>query len=136
MLLFPIRLDWNLLSTASPAINAWMNPSNRFAIQVVHMVRSMYRRSTGIVACLMAEALDVQGIHIPMKVIIISCDYKCHCHNHRYDHHHCHGPCHYIITTSTSAAAPYLIEILSLVVLLWKLQNIPLLYYATVGGCY
>ncbi|XP_069702783.1 bridge-like lipid transfer protein family member 1 isoform X3 [Periplaneta americana] len=61
------RLDWNLLSTASPAINAWMNPSNRFAIRVVHMVRSMYRRSTGIVACLMAEALDVQGIHIPMK---------------------------------------------------------------------
>jgi hypothetical protein len=67
-----IRLDWNLLSTASPAINAWMNPSNRFAIRVVHMVRSMYRRSTGIVACLMAEALDVQGIHIPMKVIVSS----------------------------------------------------------------
>ncbi|PSN42913.1 hypothetical protein C0J52_12031 [Blattella germanica] len=31
------------------------------------MVRNMYRRSTGIVACLMAEALDVQGIHMPMK---------------------------------------------------------------------
>lgn len=62
------RLDWNLLSTASPAINAWMNPSNRFAIRVVHMMRSMYRRSTAIVACLMAEALDVQGIHMPTKV--------------------------------------------------------------------
>ncbi|XP_046477858.1 bridge-like lipid transfer protein family member 1 isoform X1 [Neodiprion pinetum] len=61
------RLDWNLLSTASPAINAWMNPSNRFAIRVVHMVKSMYRRSTAIVACLMAEALDVQGIHMPTK---------------------------------------------------------------------
>ncbi|KAF7987765.1 hypothetical protein HCN44_003628 [Aphidius gifuensis] len=61
------RLDWNLLSTASPAINAWMNPSNRFAIRIVHMFRSMYRRSTGIVACLMAEALDVQGIHMPIK---------------------------------------------------------------------
>ncbi|KAF5303327.1 hypothetical protein FQA39_LY10066 [Lamprigera yunnana] len=61
------RLDWNLLSTASPAINAWMNPSNRFAIRVVHMIRSMHRRSTAIVACLMAEALDVQGIHIPTK---------------------------------------------------------------------
>lgn len=75
-----------MLSTASPAINAWMNPSNRFAIRVVHMVRSTYRRSTGIVACLMAEALDVQGIHIPIKVIILSC--------HRYhfyhlNHHHC-----------------------------------------------
>ncbi|XP_012270662.1 uncharacterized protein KIAA1109 isoform X2 [Orussus abietinus] len=61
------RLDWNLLSTASPAINAWLNPSNRFAIKIVHMFRCMYRRSTAIVACLMAEALDVQGIHMPVK---------------------------------------------------------------------
>ncbi|KAJ8916684.1 hypothetical protein NQ315_000329 [Exocentrus adspersus] len=56
------RLDWNLLSTASPAINAWMNPSNRLAIRVVHMVRTMYRRSTATVACLMAEALEGQRI--------------------------------------------------------------------------
>lgn len=62
------RLDWNLLSTASPAINAWMNPSNRFAIQIINMFRSMYRRSTAVVACLMAEALDIQGIHMPAKV--------------------------------------------------------------------
>ena len=62
------RLDWNLLSTASPAINAWMNPSNRFAIQVINMFRCMYRRSTAVVACLMAEALDIQGIHMPKKV--------------------------------------------------------------------
>ncbi|XP_029046657.1 transmembrane protein KIAA1109 homolog isoform X1 [Osmia bicornis bicornis] len=61
------RLDWNLLSTASPAINAWMNPSNKFAIRIVHMFRTMYRRSTAIVACLMAEALDVQAIHMPAK---------------------------------------------------------------------
>ncbi|XP_006618311.1 transmembrane protein KIAA1109 isoform X10 [Apis dorsata] len=61
------RLDWNLLSTASPAINAWMNPSNKFAIRIVHMFRSMYRRSTAIVACLMAEALDVQATHMPTK---------------------------------------------------------------------
>uniref|UniRef100_A0AAR5PXA5 Bridge-like lipid transfer protein family member 1 C-terminal domain-containing protein n=1 Tax=Dendroctonus ponderosae TaxID=77166 RepID=A0AAR5PXA5_DENPD len=57
------RLDWNLLSTASPAINAWMNPSNRLAIRVVHMVRTMYRRSTATVACLMAEAMEGQHIH-------------------------------------------------------------------------
>jgi len=63
------RLDWNLLSTASPAINAWMNPSNKFAIRIVHMFRTMYRRSTAIVACLMAEALDVQGIHMLPKVL-------------------------------------------------------------------
>ncbi|XP_063234537.1 bridge-like lipid transfer protein family member 1 isoform X2 [Bacillus rossius redtenbacheri] len=61
------RLDWNLLSTASPAINAWMNPSNRFAIRVVHMVRCVYRRSTAIVACLMAEALDEHSVHLPIR---------------------------------------------------------------------
>ncbi|XP_050315619.1 transmembrane protein KIAA1109 isoform X2 [Anthonomus grandis grandis] len=57
------RLDWNLLSTASPAINAWMNPSNRLAIRIVHMVRTMYKRSTATVACLMAEAMEGQHIH-------------------------------------------------------------------------
>ncbi|XP_063925143.1 bridge-like lipid transfer protein family member 1 isoform X3 [Zophobas morio] len=61
------RLDWNLLSTASPAINAWMNPSNRLAIRVVHMVRTMYRRSTATVACLMAEALETQKAHMLTK---------------------------------------------------------------------
>ncbi|XP_026670200.1 transmembrane protein KIAA1109, partial [Ceratina calcarata] len=61
------RLDWNLLSTASPAINAWMNPSNKFAIRIVHMFRTMYRRSTAVVACLMAEAIDVQATHMPTK---------------------------------------------------------------------
>lgn len=32
------------------------------------MVRSMYRRSTAVVACLMTEALDMQGIQMPTKV--------------------------------------------------------------------
>lgn len=62
------RHDWNLLSTASPAINAWMNPSNRFAMRLVHMLRTRYRRCTAVVTCLMAEALDVQSLHIPLKV--------------------------------------------------------------------
>ena len=66
------RLDWNLLSTASPAINAWMNPNNRFAIRVVHMLRCKYRRSTAIVTFLMAEALDVQAIHMPIKVSVLN----------------------------------------------------------------
>ena len=33
------------------------------------MVRSTYRRSTAIVACLMTEALDVCGSHMPVKVV-------------------------------------------------------------------
>lgn len=57
------RLDWNLLSTASPAITAWMNPSNRFAIKLVAMFRAMHHRRTGITACVMADALEVQGVH-------------------------------------------------------------------------
>lgn len=73
------RLDWNLLSTASPAINAWLNPCNRFAIRIVHMVRSMYRRSTAVVACLMAEALDVQTIHVPAKVSVADDGRSCCC---------------------------------------------------------
>ncbi|KAK6639579.1 hypothetical protein RUM43_007852 [Polyplax serrata] len=61
------RLDWNLLSTASPAINAWMNPSSRFASRLVHMFRCTYRRSSGVISCLMAEALEVPEIHVPKK---------------------------------------------------------------------
>lgn len=61
------RLDWNLLSTMSPAINAWMNPSNRLAIRIVHLVRTMYRRSTATVACLMADSLDIQRVHMLTK---------------------------------------------------------------------
>lgn len=65
------RLDWNLLSTASPAITAWMNPSNRFAIKVVAMLRAMYIRRTAIAACLMADVLENQNDHRPVKVCLI-----------------------------------------------------------------
>lgn len=56
------RLDWNLLSTASPAITAWMNPSNRFAIKLVAMMKAFHLRRTAVAASLMADALEVQGI--------------------------------------------------------------------------
>lgn len=62
------RLDWNLLSTASPAITAWMNPSNRFAIKVVAMMKAFHLRRTAIAACLMADGLEVQGIQKHPKV--------------------------------------------------------------------
>ncbi|XP_045512611.1 transmembrane protein KIAA1109 homolog isoform X1 [Pieris brassicae] len=52
------RLDWNLLSTASPAINAWMNPCNRLGIRVVSMYRARARRLAATAASLMASALD------------------------------------------------------------------------------
>lgn len=62
------RLDWNLLSTASPAITAWMNPSNRFAIKVVAMMKAFHLRRTAIAACIMADGLEVQGIQKHPKV--------------------------------------------------------------------
>lgn len=62
------RLDWNLLSTASPAITAWMNPSNRFAIKLVAMLKAMHLRRTAVAACLMADGLEVQGIQKHAKV--------------------------------------------------------------------
>lgn len=52
------RLDWNLLSTASPAITAWMNPSNRFAIKLVALMKAMYIRRTAVAASCMADVLE------------------------------------------------------------------------------
>ncbi|XP_063358209.1 bridge-like lipid transfer protein family member 1 [Cydia amplana] len=57
------RLDWNLLSTASPAINAWMNPCNRLGIRVVALYRAHARRLTATAASLMAAALDLAPHH-------------------------------------------------------------------------
>lgn len=62
------RLDWNLLSTASPAIQAWMNPSNRFAIKVVAMMKAFHLRRTAIACSIMADGLEVQGIQKHPKV--------------------------------------------------------------------
>ncbi|XP_041971055.1 transmembrane protein KIAA1109 homolog isoform X2 [Aricia agestis] len=57
------RLDWNLLSTASPAINAWMNPCNRLGIRIVAMYRARARRLAATAASLMASALDRAPSH-------------------------------------------------------------------------
>ena len=62
------RLDWNLLSTATPAINAWMNPSDRLMTSVRQLVRVLSMRTCSVIACMMTEALDVQKIHVSYKV--------------------------------------------------------------------
>ncbi|XP_052898709.1 bridge-like lipid transfer protein family member 1 [Anopheles moucheti] len=61
------RLDWNLLSTASPAITAWMNPCNRFAIKVVALMKAMYIRRTAVTVALMADAWERPSLHRPVK---------------------------------------------------------------------
>jgi len=62
------RLDWNLLSTASPAITAWMNPSNRLAIKIVSLMKVLHTRQTAVAACLMAEAMDNEKIQRNPKI--------------------------------------------------------------------
>ena len=65
--LYP-RMDWNLLSTASPAIDAWLNPSDRLMTAVRKLVREYSRRLCCVIACLMIEGLESQGIHVAYKV--------------------------------------------------------------------
>ncbi|XP_050415172.1 bridge-like lipid transfer protein family member 1 [Patella vulgata] len=61
------RMDWNLLSTATPSINAWMNPSDRAMVAVRNLVRVLTHRTSSVIACIMTEALEVQGIHVCNK---------------------------------------------------------------------
>lgn len=61
------RLDWNLLSTASPSINAWMNPCDRLSVALSSFLHSSETRRLAVMASLMTEALDVPSIHVPDK---------------------------------------------------------------------
>jgi len=66
------RLDWNLLSTASPAIDAWLNPSNRLATAVGKLMNGYKKRGTAIMACIMTDALDTPGMHFFFKVACVA----------------------------------------------------------------
>ena len=68
MSMYFYRYDWNLLSTATPAINAWMNPCHRAIVSAQSLVRKLNNRISRVMACIMTEALDKQGIHVPAKV--------------------------------------------------------------------
>lgn len=70
------RLDWNLLSTASPAITAWMNPSNRLAIKIVALLKALHSRQTAVAACLMADALENEKVQRNPKIKKVSVLYK------------------------------------------------------------
>ena len=65
-------MDWNLLSTATTAINAWLNPADRLVFEFRTMLRALTRRTSSIVACIMTNALEVEGIKLPDKVSQIS----------------------------------------------------------------
>jgi len=61
-------MDWNLLSTATPAINAWLNPLDRLMVSVRHLILVLTHRTSSVMACIMTNALDVPGIQLPDKV--------------------------------------------------------------------
>lgn len=69
-MIFLYRLDWNLLSTATPAINSWLNPSDRLIVAIKQLRDALTHRNCSVMACIMTGALEVQNIHMPYKVIL------------------------------------------------------------------
>ncbi|XP_062586140.1 bridge-like lipid transfer protein family member 1 isoform X2 [Saccostrea cucullata] len=61
------KLDWNLLSTATTAINAWLNPADRLMTEIRSMILTLTHRTSSVVACIMTNALEVEGIKLPKK---------------------------------------------------------------------
>ena len=57
------KLDWNLLSTGSPAIDAWLNPINRVQNATSSVINSYNSRVGAIIASVMTEALEAQELH-------------------------------------------------------------------------
>ncbi len=53
------KLDWNLLSTASPSIDAWLGPADRLQEAFTSCMSQYHRRVGATMASLMADALDV-----------------------------------------------------------------------------
>ncbi|XP_076117611.1 bridge-like lipid transfer protein family member 1 isoform X3 [Mytilus galloprovincialis] len=59
--------DWNLLSTGTPAINAWMNPLDRLICSVKHMMLTLTHRTSSVMACIMTDGLEESSVHFPSK---------------------------------------------------------------------
>ncbi len=53
------KLDWNLLSTASPSIDAWLGPVDRLQDAFTSSMNHYHQRVGATMASLMADALDV-----------------------------------------------------------------------------
>lgn len=58
-----------MLSTATPAINSWLNPTSRLMVAVKNLIEGTDFRRVAVIACLMAEALDAQELHLPIQVM-------------------------------------------------------------------
>lgn len=58
------RLDWHLLSTGTPSINAWLAVIDRILFAAKRANRLAEQRKDAVVSCLMTLALEVPGIHV------------------------------------------------------------------------
>ncbi|XP_053399583.1 bridge-like lipid transfer protein family member 1 isoform X2 [Mercenaria mercenaria] len=61
------KYDWNLLSTATPAINAWLSPFDRLMTAARTLAQELTHRTNSVMACIMTEGLEYQSIHMPYK---------------------------------------------------------------------
>ncbi|GAA57230.1 hypothetical protein CLF_112360, partial [Clonorchis sinensis] len=52
------RSDWNLLSTTTPSIKAWMDPCNRLVSVCQQLYGNAERRILAVTTCLMTEAIN------------------------------------------------------------------------------
>ena len=64
------KLDWNLLSTGSPACDAWLNPLDRITNSDSNMFNRYNCRVGSIMAAAMAEALDDLQVIFPSGKLI------------------------------------------------------------------
>ncbi|TGZ54627.1 hypothetical protein CRM22_010592 [Opisthorchis felineus] len=53
-----LRSDWNLLSTTTPSIKAWMDPCNRLISVCQQLYGNAERRILAVTTCLMTEAIN------------------------------------------------------------------------------
>ena len=51
--------DWNLLSTASPSIDAWLNPVDRLKTAASSCLENYHRRVGAVMASLMSDSMDL-----------------------------------------------------------------------------
>ena len=58
------------MSTATPAINAWLNPTHRAAVSAQNLVTQLEHRVVTVMACMMVDGLDLQKLHALTRVRI------------------------------------------------------------------
>ena len=57
--IFSSCTDWNLLSTASPSIDAWLNPIDRLKTAASGCLERYHQRVGAVMASLMSDSVDL-----------------------------------------------------------------------------